>query len=336
MPAIPLPFIVTAFLVFVLIRMMQRDTRERWFLLFVAACALQSAVVGLRWSLDPGWIRLLQPILAACLPLFAWAAFKSLRDETASFWHGLWPPAVIVSRWLLPSAIDFLLIVEFLLYGVLILRLRFPDEVLARVRIGDEWTVSYAQQGTAALLLLSALVDAVIAVAFTTGEVAVAVPAIAAMMSVILIGLAGSILAQAGRIVPGDAEPEPEPASSGAPAPDVLAEAGEEPTIVTAVCGILAQGLYRDYDLTLQRLARRTGIPARKISRAVNRLRGCSVTDLVNDYRVSEAKRLLQESDLPVTQIMLEAGFQTKSNFNRAFREIAGQTPSEYRRSKSE
>jgi AraC-like DNA-binding protein len=34
-----------------------------------------------------------------------------------------------------------------------------------------------------------------------------------------------------------------------------------------------------------------------------------------------------------VTEIMLEAGFQTKSNFNREFKRVTGLTPSDYRSS---
>jgi len=329
MVAIPLPFIVAGVLVFVLIRMMQRQTKEKWFLLFVGTCAGQSTLVGLRWSVDPEWVRFLQPVLAACLPPIAWAAFELLRGRKASPVHGLWPFAIMVLWRLLPSAIDPLLIVEFVFYALLILHLRFPDGWLTHVRIGDEWAVSYVQNGVAALLMLSALVDAVVAYNLARGHGAFAAPAIAAMMGVVLVGLAGALLARAGGTLPDEAG---EPAL---PQPETPPETEEDKTILATVEAALAQGLYRDYDLTLQRLSRRTRIPARKISQAVNRVQGCTLTDLVNSYRIREAMRLLGQSDLSITQVMLEAGFQTKSNFNRAFKEIAGQTPSGYRRSES-
>ena len=47
----------------------------------------------------------------------------------------------------------------------------------------------------------------------------------------------------------------------------------------------------------------------------------------------SHAKRLLASSDLPVTAILFDVGFQTKSNFNREFLRVTGMTPSDYRRS---
>ena len=332
MPSIPLPFLVTLFLAFVLFRMAQDGGRQRWFVLFVGACALQSILVGLRWSANPAWVHIVQPIFAACLPPLAWAAFQSLRQQRPALLHGLWPLAVVACYWLLPAVVDALLIAEFLLYGLSVLRLQFPDGLLARVRIGDEWTVFQAQRGVAALLILSALVDALVSLALTRGDSALAASAIAALMSVMLVGAAGAVLSRAARVVPDEVEP---PVPDG-PVAGPVAETGEEQAILARVTTLLEQGLYKDYDLTLQRLARRSLVPARKISAAGNRLHGCSVTDLVNGYRVREAKRLLRETDLPVTQIMLEAGFQTKSNFNRAFRAAAGSSPTGYRHSGNE
>ncbi len=331
MPSISLPFLVTVFLAFVLFRMVQDGGRQRWFVLFVGACATQSVLVGLRWSANPAWVHIVQPVFAACLPALAWAAFQSLRQQRPSVLHGLWPFLVIVCYWLLPAIVDALLIAEFLLYGLCILRLQFPDGTLTRVRIGDEWTVFQAQRGIAALLILSAAVDALVSFALTRGDNALAASAIAALMSVMLVGAAGTVLSRASRAVPQEAEPPVPDGPAGAPA-----ETGEEQAVLAVVIPLLEQGLYKDYDLTLQRLARRSLVPARKISAAVNRLQGCSVTDLVNGYRVREAKRLLRETDLPVTQVMLEAGFQTKSNFNRAFRAAAGLSPTEYRHSGNE
>jgi AraC-like DNA-binding protein len=335
MPAIPLPFIVTGLLVFVLIRMIRRQVRNLWFLLFVGACAVQTAFVGLRWSVDLGWIGFVQPVFAACLPPLARAAFVSLRGGSVSPWHGLWPLAIAILWWLFPPAIDPVIIVEFLLYGGLILGLRFPGDVLTQVRLGDEWTLPYARNGVAALLILSALVDTVVSLALAKGDTPVAGQVIAGMMGVILVGLAGGVLAKTVATIPDQTDDQADDQAAPDPSPGPP-ETEEEHAILTAVEAVLAQGLYRDYDLTLQRLSRKTRIPARKISQAVNHLRGCSVTDLVNGYRVREAMRLLQESDLPITQIMLEAGFQTKSNFNRAFNAIAGQTPTAYRQLKSE
>lgn len=162
MPAIPLPFVVSGVLALVALRLMKRSRRDRLFLIFICACAVQTMLVGLRWSIGLSEVRVIQPLFAACLPPLAYAAFVSLRGSAMSRLHVLWPAVVGICWWGLPSAIDLLLIMEFAAYGIAILTLRLPQEVLTHVRIGNEWAISYARTGIAALLLLSAASDAVV------------------------------------------------------------------------------------------------------------------------------------------------------------------------------
>jgi AraC-like DNA-binding protein len=68
------------------------------------------------------------------------------------------------------------------------------------------------------------------------------------------------------------------------------------------------------------------------VSRAVNRCHGVSVSQYVNGFRVKEAQRLLRDTEESVVQIALEAGFMTKSNFNREFLRVSGQSPTDWRR----
>ena len=56
-----------------------------------------------------------------------------------------------------------------------------------------------------------------------------------------------------------------------------------------------------------------------------------SVSQFVNEYLITEACRLLRETDETVLAISLAAGFATKSNFNREFPRVTGQTPSQWR-----
>jgi AraC-like DNA-binding protein len=58
---------------------------------------------------------------------------------------------------------------------------------------------------------------------------------------------------------------------------------------------------------------------------------GKNVSQVVNDYRIQEAKDRLRGTDDPITSIMYEAGFQTKSNFNREFLRVTGVTPRAFR-----
>lgn len=92
---------------------------------------------------------------------------------------------------------------------------------------------------------------------------------------------------------------------------------------------------YLDPSLSLAALARSLSIPPRHLSQIINESLGMSFFDFINSYRVEEAKRLLRRSDSNggnILSLLLEAGFQTKSVFNRVFKKHARMTPSEFRR----
>ena len=44
-----------------------------------------------------------------------------------------------------------------------------------------------------------------------------------------------------------------------------------------------------------------------------------SFTDIVNCLRLKEAKRLLEQTDMPISELAYEAGFGSIRNFNRLF-----------------
>jgi AraC-like DNA-binding protein len=56
-----------------------------------------------------------------------------------------------------------------------------------------------------------------------------------------------------------------------------------------------------------------------------------SLIDYLGRVRIEKAKRLLQDPTLRVGRIALEVGFQSLSQFNRAFRKLTGQSPRELR-----
>ncbi|WP_434668377.1 helix-turn-helix domain-containing protein [Aeromonas sp. NJAU223] len=64
----------------------------------------------------------------------------------------------------------------------------------------------------------------------------------------------------------------------------------------------------------------------------MNACSGGHFYDWINRYRVEEAKRLLQGSEETVASICYQAGFNSKSTFNTAFRRHTGLTPSAFRR----
>ncbi|MEA5137683.1 AraC family transcriptional regulator [Arcicella rigui] len=54
-------------------------------------------------------------------------------------------------------------------------------------------------------------------------------------------------------------------------------------------------------------------------------------SDFVSELRVGYACKLLMEDKLSVTQVCYESGFNTLSNFNKQFKDLKGQTPSQFR-----
>ena len=90
---------------------------------------------------------------------------------------------------------------------------------------------------------------------------------------------------------------------------------------------------FLDPDLSLPRLAEKSRIPQKTLSRVINERVGVNFNDFVNEYRIRESCRLLSSrpSGTPVLDILYESGFNSKSTFNDAFKKKTGKTPSEFR-----
>ncbi|MFD2034188.1 AraC family transcriptional regulator [Belliella marina] len=58
---------------------------------------------------------------------------------------------------------------------------------------------------------------------------------------------------------------------------------------------------------------------------------GKTFTEFLAQVRVHQACQLLQDSEMPISQIAYQCGFQNLSYFNRAFKKIQGESPKEFR-----
>lgn len=85
-------------------------------------------------------------------------------------------------------------------------------------------------------------------------------------------------------------------------------------------------------DLSLHDLAMLLGISVRHLSRVVRQEKGVSLHRWIADYRLSEARRLLSETDLPIQEVARRSAFRSLAAFSTAFRAASGFAPSEYRR----
>lgn len=121
-------------------------------------------------------------------------------------------------------------------------------------------------------------------------------------------------------------------APRGAPSPPVQNRAKE---IETA---LQTSKAYLDPDISLPKVAGILGMKPREVSAFLNQETGQTFRDFINRLRIAEAQRLLQspdEAETSIEAIGLLSGFRARSSFYEAFKARTGQTPAEFRKSKS-
>lgn len=87
-----------------------------------------------------------------------------------------------------------------------------------------------------------------------------------------------------------------------------------------------------DEPLQTRDLAGAVGASSSRLAQLFRRHTGSTVREVVLRRRLTEAKRLLATTDLPITTALQNAGFSDVSYFNRTFRRDTGLTPRAYRR----
>lgn len=101
------------------------------------------------------------------------------------------------------------------------------------------------------------------------------------------------------------------------------------PRLAQAAALRIAAGALNGHSLA--ELARELGVSERHVRRALEREIGVSPIALAQTHRLLLAKRLLADTDLPVTRIAFASGFQSLRRFNAAFREHYRLSPSALR-----
>ena len=89
---------------------------------------------------------------------------------------------------------------------------------------------------------------------------------------------------------------------------------------------------YRD-DISLVSLAEHYGYEYHYLSRQFHTLFHMNFKDFLNTYRLEHARELLLHTDMNITEISHNSGFQTMRTFNRVFLQQTGMTPTEFRNS---
>ena len=83
---------------------------------------------------------------------------------------------------------------------------------------------------------------------------------------------------------------------------------------------------------SLTDLATAVGVHPATLARGFRKAYGCSVGAYLRRLRVARAARRLAESDAPLAEIALSAGFSDQSHFSNVFRRETGLSPSAFRR----
>lgn len=99
----------------------------------------------------------------------------------------------------------------------------------------------------------------------------------------------------------------------------------------------LAAQAHLDSRLTLRLLCSQLRENPHYVSQVLNQDLGVTFYDFINRRRIESAKAMLtSDSQKTVLEIALEAGFNSKSTFNTAFRAHTGMTPTEYKRASAQ
>lgn len=87
-------------------------------------------------------------------------------------------------------------------------------------------------------------------------------------------------------------------------------------------------------DITLKDVAQALGYHEKYLSKELHALTKVNFRMFLAQYRIDYAKNLLLDTDLSITDIAYECGYNATNTFNRVFRQLSGMTPSAYTKQK--
>lgn len=91
---------------------------------------------------------------------------------------------------------------------------------------------------------------------------------------------------------------------------------------------------YLDAELSLNSLAKELGIPIHELSRIINTGLRKNFNDFVNEFRIRDVARKMKDpacDRITLLGIAYDCGFNSKTTFNRAFKQITGKSPAEFK-----
>lgn len=86
------------------------------------------------------------------------------------------------------------------------------------------------------------------------------------------------------------------------------------------------------HDLPLDQIARVSCMGTRKLQTVFKEYHGCTITEYIQQRRMSQAETLLSNTDLPIGQVARSVGYTKASRFSELFRKSTGLLPGEFRK----
>ncbi len=109
----------------------------------------------------------------------------------------------------------------------------------------------------------------------------------------------------------------------------IVQEHHAEPPVITRAKQFIAE--HQAEDLSLEQVAASVHTSKFYFCKMFKKATGIHFTDYLSRVRTERAKNLLLNPNLRVSEIAYEVGFQSLTHFNRVFKRILGQSPTEYR-----
>ncbi len=109
----------------------------------------------------------------------------------------------------------------------------------------------------------------------------------------------------------------------------VLQEQNSEPPIITRAKQFIAE--HQGEELSLEQVAKSVNTSKFYFCKVFKKATGVNFTDYLSRARIERAKNLLLNPNLRISEIAYETGFQSLTHFNRVFKKILGQSPTQYR-----
>jgi AraC-like DNA-binding protein len=109
----------------------------------------------------------------------------------------------------------------------------------------------------------------------------------------------------------------------------IVQQRNAEPPVITRAKDYINE--HQGDDLSLGDVAKAVNTSTFYFCKIFKKTTGINFTDYVSRVRIEKSKNLLLNPNLRVSEIAFEVGFQSLTHFNRVFKRILGQSPTEYR-----